>query len=156
MGGDKIKIKSPRDFWAGIMFIGFAAFFMIVAQLNYQMGNAWDMGPAYFPFLLGSILMVLGGFILVKSVTIEGPKVNRFNFRSLLFILGSCLLFSVLLNHLGVIISIVALIYMSAYGSHEFKFKEVMILSIVMIVISVLVFVKGLKLPFPIWPVFMN
>jgi hypothetical protein len=34
-----MKIKSPKDFWAGLMFIAFGLFFMIGAH-NYQMGSA--------------------------------------------------------------------------------------------------------------------
>ncbi len=152
----KIKIKSPRNFWAGIMFIGFGAFALIVAQLHYPMGTALDMGPAYFPSVLGGMLVVLGLLIAAKSLATEGLKVNPFYLRPLLFILGSCIVFSYLLNPLGVILSIVALVFMSAYGGREFKWKEVAILTLVMIGISVVVFVKGLKLSFPIWPAFME
>jgi hypothetical protein len=34
-----MKIKAPKDFWAGLMFIGFGVGFAVVAQ-NYQMGTA--------------------------------------------------------------------------------------------------------------------
>jgi Na+-translocating ferredoxin:NAD+ oxidoreductase RnfD subunit len=39
-----------------------------------------------------------------------------------------------------------------ALGGHEYKTKEVAILTAFLLVFSVLVFVKGLTLPFPIWP----
>ena len=42
--------------------------------------------------------------------------------------------------------------FIAAFGGHEFKWKEVAILYVVLIVFSVLVFVKGLTLPFPLWP----
>jgi len=47
-----MRIKSPKDFWAGLMFIGFGLFFMIGAD-NYELGSAARMGPAYFPTMLG-------------------------------------------------------------------------------------------------------
>ena len=53
---------------------------------------------------------------------------------------------------LGLALSTVAPVVISAYGGHEFKWKEVIILSVLLVVFSVLVFVKGLTLPFPIWP----
>jgi len=49
-----------------------------------------------------------------------------------------------------------ALVFISAYGGHEFKWKEVTILSAILILFSVLVFVKGLTLPFPICPSFIE
>ena len=151
-----MKIKSPRDFWAGLMFIAFGVFAMIVAQMNYQMGTAVRMGPGYFPTVLGGMLAVLGLTVLVGSLAIEGEKVARFYFRPLIFILAACLAFAYLLKPLGVMLSIVALVFIGAFGGHEFKFKEVAILTVAMVIVSVLVFVKGLTLPFPIWPAFME
>lgn len=151
-----MRIKSPRDFWAGLMFIAFGAFAVIVAQMNYQMGTAVRMGPGYFPTVLGGMLAVLGLLVVIESFAIEGQKVAKFYFRPLLFILAACLAFAYLLKPLGVMLSIVALVFVGAYGGHEFKFKEVAILTVAMVIVSVLVFVKGLTLPFPIWPAFME
>jgi len=54
-----IKVKSPKDFWAGLMFIAFGLFFVIGAR-NYRMGSAARMGPAYFPTMLGGLMAVIG------------------------------------------------------------------------------------------------
>jgi len=44
------------------------------------------------------------------------------------------------------------LVFISAYGGHEFKWKEVAIMSVILVIFAVLVFVKALSLPFPICP----
>ena len=67
----KVKIKAPRDFWAGLMFIGVGLFFMIWALAHYQMGTAVRMGPAYFPTVLGGLLAVLGAMVLVESFAMD-------------------------------------------------------------------------------------
>jgi len=151
-----MKIKSPQDFWAGLMFIAFGVFFLVVAQLNYQMGTAVRMGPGYFPTVLGGILAVLGAIVLVGSLTVEGPPVAQLHFRPLIFILISSLAFAYLLKPLGLLLAGMALVFISAYGGHEFKWKEVAILSVVLVIFSVLVFVKALVLPFPICPDFIE
>lgn len=151
-----MKIKSPRDFWAGLMFIGFGLFFLIVAQMNYQMGSAVRMGPAYFPTVLGGLLAVLGAIVLFSSFAVEGSAVPEFHFRPLLFVLASSLAFAYLLKPLGLVLATVALIFISAYGGHEFKWKEVAWMSLALVIFSVLVFVKGLTLPFPICPDFID
>jgi hypothetical protein len=151
-----VKIKSPRDFWAGLMFIAFGLFFVIVAQVNYQMGTAVRMGPGYFPTVLGGMLAVLGGIVLFDSFVLTGTPVPTFHFRPLIFILISSLAFAYLLKPLGLVLASVALIFISAFGGHEFKWKEVAILSVVLVVFAVVVFVKGLTLPFPICPSFIE
>ena len=151
-----MKIKSPQDFWAGLMFIAFGVFFVVVALVYYQMGSAVRMGPAYFPVVLGGLLAVLGAIVLVASLAIEGEPVAKFHFRPLLFIAVSSLAFAYLLKPLGLVLASIALIFICAYGGHEFKWKEVAIMSVLLAVFSVIVFVKGLTLPFPICPSFIE
>ena len=150
-----MKIKSPKDFWAGLMFIVFGLFFLVVAR-NYQMGSAVRMGPAYFPTVLGGIMAVLGGIVFFQSLVIKGPPMPKFSFKPLFFISLSLVLFGYLLKPLGFVLSLIVLIFVCAFGGHEFRAKEVAILTVVLIIFSVLVFVKGLTLPFALWPDFMS
>ena len=150
-----MKIKSPKDFWAGLMFIVFGLFFLVVAR-NYQMGSAVRMGPAYFPAVLGGIMAVLGAIVFFQSLILDGEKVPKIIFKPIFFISLALLLFAYLLKPLGFILALVVLIFVCAFGGHEFRAKEVAILTVVLIIFSVLVFVKGLTLPFPLWPDFMS
>ncbi len=166
-----MKIKSQQDLWAGLMFIAFGLFFILFAMgtpefldklvgtrliPGYQMGSSVRMGPAYFPVVLGGLLAVLGLLVLLDSVVSEGPEVPKFHFRPLIWIGLSSLAFAYLLKPLGLVLASAALVFVSAYGGHEFKWKEVAIMSVVLVIFSVLVFVKGLALPFPICPDFIE
>jgi len=151
-----MKIKSPQDFWAGLMFMGFGLFFMIWAIVHYQMGTAVRMGPAYFPTVLGGMLAVLGFFVFFGGLAIEGPPVPAFSFRPLIMISIGCVLYGYLMKPFGLVGATAALVYVSALGGHEFNWKEVTILYVILMVFSWGVFVKGLTLPFPVWPEFMG
>src|SRR5512140_1628395 len=61
-----MKINNGKDFWAGLMFSATGVFFMIASRAC-PMGTAVRMGPAYFPTVLGGILVVLGLAILVRA-----------------------------------------------------------------------------------------
>jgi hypothetical protein len=147
-----MKVKSPKEFWAGLMFIGFGLFAAVWAVVHYQMGSAVRMGPAYFPAVLGGLLVFLGLLVLIESFAMEGPKVPAFHFRPLVLVLLSGVAYGYLMAPLGLVLATAALVFISAFGGHEFKWKEVLVLSVVLAVFSVLVFVKGLTLPFPLWP----
>jgi putative tricarboxylic transport membrane protein len=147
-----MKIKSPKNFWAGLMFIGTGLFFVVWAVIHYQMGTAVRMGPAYFPTMLGGLLAFLGALVLAESLAVEGPKVPKFAFRPLILISLACVLYGYLMKPLGLVLATGVLVFVSALGGHEFKWKEVTILYVVLVIFSVLVFVKGLTLPFPLWP----
>ena len=147
-----MRITSPRNFWAGLMFLAFGLFFAVWAVTNYQMGTAVRMGPAYFPAVLGGLLAFLGLVVLGMSVTVRGPRVDPFHFRPLILILGANVAYGYAMKPLGLVLATAVLVFISAFGGHEFKWKEVALLYVFLIVFSVLVFVKGLGLPFPLWP----
>jgi hypothetical protein len=151
-----VKIKSPKDFWAGVMFIVTGLFFLIWAMAFYQMGTAVRMGPAYFPAVLGGLLAALGLIVFLGSFAVDGPPVPELHFRPVIFITIGVVLYGYLMKPLGLVAATAALVYISALGGHEFKWKEVTILFALLIVFSVLVFVKGLTLPFPICPDFIE
>lgn len=147
-----MRVKSPRNFWAGLMFLAFGLFFAIWAAVNYQMGTAVRMGPAYFPTVLGGLLAFLGLVVLFASITVTGPRVAVFHFRPLLLLLAANVAYGYLMKPLGLVLATAVLVFISAFGGHEFKWKEVTLLYVFLIVFSVLVFVKALTLPFPLWP----
>ena len=147
-----MRITSPRNFWAGLMFLAFGLFFAIWAIANYQMGTAVRMGPAYFPTVLGGLLAFLGLIVLGMSVTVRGEAVDKFHFRPLVLILLANVAYGYLMKPLGLVLATLVLVFIAALGGHEFKWKEVTVLYVFLILFSVLVFVKGLTLPFPLWP----
>ena len=151
-----MKIKSPKDFWAGVMFVAFGASFVAWSLTHYQMGTAVRMGPGYFPTMLGGLLAVLGVAVLLESLVVSGPPVPQFHFRPLLLISFACVAYGYLMKPLGLIGATAALVFIAAFGGHEFKWKEVTILYVILVVFSVLVFVKGLTLPFPLCPQFIE
>lgn len=153
-----MQLKNPKDFWSGVMFasVGFA-FAIIVKYYEYPMGTGARMGPGYFPFVLGIVMGLLGLAILVQSFAKQGAPVGNFAWRPLLFILGAVLAFALALKmQLGLVVAILVLVTGASYGGHEFKLKEVLITGVVLAIFSVLVFIKGLKLAFPIWPTFIT
>lgn len=150
-----MRIKSPKDFWAGLMFIGFGLFFMIGAG-NYDLGGAARMGPAYFPTMLGGLLAVIGGVVFFQSFVVTGGKVAAIPLRLLFFITVALLLFGYLLKPIGLVLALALLVFVSAFAGHEFRLREALLLSVVLILLCVLVFVKGLGQPFPLWPEFVG
>ena len=84
-----MKIKSERDFWAGMMFllvgIGFAW-----GATTYSFGSSARPGPGYFPFGLGVLLALLGAVELFKALTIEsegGDPIGGIAWKPLIVIL---------------------------------------------------------------------
>ncbi|MBI5967269.1 MAG: tripartite tricarboxylate transporter TctB family protein, partial [Deltaproteobacteria bacterium] len=63
----RIKIRNPKDLYAGLVFIFFGVFALLMAR-SYPMGNAMRMGPGYFPSILGGSLALLGLVVAARSL----------------------------------------------------------------------------------------
>ena len=90
-----MKIKSQKDFWSGLLFLCIGAAFAI-GSLDYSFGNSARPGPAYFPFGLGVLMVILGGMVLFGALTKETPDgdpVGAFAWRPLVIILVAVALF---------------------------------------------------------------
>jgi hypothetical protein len=146
-----MRIRSPRDFWAGLLFIGIAVVFVALAG-QYRFGEAHRMGPGYFPIMVGALQAVLGAIVAARSLVFDGPPVERFNARPLLVTLLAVVLFGVTLDKLGLAAGIAVLVMVSAYAERDVRILHSIGLAAVLIAFSVAAFVWLLGLPLQVWP----
>ena len=154
-----MKIKSQRDFWAGLMFLLTGALFAWGALANYSFGSSARPGPGYFPFGLGALLAILGAFILFEALTIEtedGEPIGEIAWKPLLVILVAVGVFGALLPRLGMFATVPILVLISSWASDEFSLKGTIINAAVLTVFCWLVFIKALGLTIPLLPAFMT
>jgi len=91
------------------------------------------------------------GHMLLAGLAV-GLMFAAFGERSLWVILFSVVIFGYMLKPLGLVLATGLLVFVSAWGGHEFRVKEVTILSVALAVFSVFAFIRGLGLPMNIWP----
>lgn len=89
--------------------------------------------------------------VLVSGLAV-GMMFAAFGDRSLWVILFSVVIFGYMLKPLGLVLSTALIVFISSWGGHEFKVKEVSLLFAALAVFSVFAFIRGLGLPMNIWP----
>ena len=146
-----MKITNPKDFYAGLLFFLIGLGGMVVA-FGYPLGTASRMGPGYFPRVLGGILMVLGAILAIRSFSEKGGKIAPFAWKAVALVLGGVAVFAALVNIVGLVVATVLLIFITGFASKEFNVKESIYSSVILSTVSVLLFIIGLKLQFPIFP----
>jgi hypothetical protein len=146
-----MSIRNPKDFWSGALFVAIGAA-TIVASGKYALGTAARMGPGYFPRILGILLIVLGGILAFRATRTSGPPLPRFHWRPLAIVLGSVVLFGAIVKTAGVALSTVILIVAASAASREFRPREALVVGVLLAALAVGVFVIGLQLQLPIWP----
>ena len=161
-----MKIKSQKDFFAGLMFTVVGIAFAWGAT-TYSVGSGARMGPGYFPLMLGILLGILGIIVIFGSLTIEtvdGEPVGSIAWRPLGYIIGANLVFGILLGGLpsiglpamGLIAAIYALVLIAGLAGEQYHIKSSLILATILAVGSYVAFVVLLKLQFQVWPTFIS
>jgi len=143
------RLLKNKDFWAGMMFIGFGVAAMFIAR-GYRFGSAMRMGPGFFPTFLGGILVAFGVCIMAVGL-LRGERIQeRLSIRALVLLPLSLVLFGLLMQWAGFIPAIMVLIFMSALAGKEFRFLEVLMLTGILVVAASALFIWGLELPYPL------
>lgn len=159
-----MKIAHPKNFWGGVVFALTGLAFALLARglrfgdtillAGHDMGTPARMGPGFFPFWLGVILLVLGVVIAVLALRRGGADgaFPRFHWRPILWVLGAVLLFGLLLKPAGVLVAGFLLVFIASLGSSTFRAGATAALGVGLVAFCALVFVGGLKLPIPLCP----
>lgn len=161
-----MKIKSQKDFFAGLMFMCVGVAFAWGAT-TYNVGTGARMGPGYFPLMLGILLALIGSLIAFKATvveTVDGDKIGKWAWKPLGLILLANFTFGVLLGGLpgigvpamGLIIAIYALTIISSLAGESFNLKSVLVLATVLAIGSYVAFIWALKLQIQVWPTFIT
>ena len=148
-----LRIRSQPDFFAGLLFAVLGAAFSSGAA-RYEIGTAAQMGPGFFPMVLGGLLGLIGTFVALRSLSAQSEEesIEKSSIMALVLILGSIALFAIFLAPLGLILSSVILILISTLASHEFTWRNTALTMLVLIALCYLIFIYGLGLPIPVWP----
>ncbi|MBB3770020.1 hypothetical protein FHS55_000606 [Angulomicrobium tetraedrale] len=146
--------RNRDEIVGGLLIAALGAGVSYVAATHYPMGTAARMGTGYMPTLLGAALAVLGLLVTLRSlVAPEGRPIDgRAGARPLALVLGSVILFALLVGSLGVVVTGIITVVVAALGSRDAKWREVVPLAISVSLASSVVFVKLLGLPFKFWP----
>ena len=140
-------VRNPKDFWAGLLYAGFGGAAVLIAR-DYGMGTSSRMGPAYFPTVLGTLLLLIGIASFVRSFLAAGEPVGGIAWKGMALVTLATVLFGAMLRPLGLIAALIALMLVSAAASVRFRFDwRALAMMGGLLVFCALVFVKGLGLP---------
>lgn len=144
------RVKNPQDFGAAAVFmlIGVAGIYF---GKDLTFGTTARMGPGYFPTIISFLVLALGAFLGLRSIAIEGPPIEKLQFRPIIFVIGSILVFGLLIGRVGLAISAVTLTLVAAYARRNVNLKEAFALGAGLAIFSIVVFVYGLGQPLPAW-----
>ena len=146
----KPDLRNNKDFLAGLLFLTLGVLTVFFAR-GYPMGVAARMGPGYFPTVLGGLLCLFGLYIMIRGIRSGDTVRGTWGWRPLGMITLSLVSFGFSMEKLGLVPALVLLFFIAALAGREFRFKEVLLLAILMSAFAAAVFVYGLQLPYPLF-----
>jgi hypothetical protein len=90
----KLRIRNQKDMAAGLIYVAAGAGFGLGA-FNYKLGDAARMGPGWFPFWVGMLLIAVGLATMATAVRphAEEERIPKPNVGTMAWILGAVVLF---------------------------------------------------------------
>ena len=159
-----MRIGSEKDFFSGLLFIVVGAGFAWGAT-DFRIGEASQMGPGYFPFMLGVLLAVVGLFVLIQSIVVQtedGEPIGSIAWKPVIFIILANFTFGVMIAglpiigipYMGLLAAVVAVTFLASFAGDDFRIKEVLVLSVFLSLMSYIIFTRLLDLRLPALPAF--
>lgn len=145
-----LRVRSPQDLGAAIVFIviGLAGLYL---GKDLSFGTASQMGPGFFPTWLNFLIIVIGVGVGVKALAVEGPPIERFQVRPILFIVAAIVVFGFLIQAVGLALSAALMTIFAAYARRGVKVTETILLAAGLAVFSVILFIYALGQAVPAW-----
>lgn len=150
-----MQIRDHKDFALGAACLAIGAAFALTAT-SYNLGTASKMGPGYFPFVLGTLLAVIGAIIAARSMAARRVlrQLDRIEPKAALLVLGSICLFAILYDDVGLVLAIIGAVVLSSRAAPDYSLLQAFFAGVVLCVLCVVIFVWALGLQMPLWPSF--
>ena len=143
---NKLSID-PTNGACGAIFIAVGVFFGY-QSLGQEIGNAFRMGPGYFPLVLSGILILLGAIIVVQATRVTGEPVGQIAWRGMIFILPAPIFFGLTVRGLGFVPALFFTALIAAFASQRMRPGTALIVALALTIFSTIVFSYALGLPF--------
>lgn len=119
--------------------------------IKYDIGTPQSMGPGFFPMVLGAILAGLSVLIAISSLGSSNTETVKLPSAAPFLVLISLVAFALLLFSAGLVIAIIASVFISSLSTGEFRPFRSLLLGVILAVCSVLVFRVALGQPLPLF-----
>jgi putative tricarboxylic transport membrane protein len=147
-------IRGPQDFIGGIVLMA-VSLFALWACSDLQGMHGFSFGPGTAPRMFAVLLLGLGAAVALVGVLQQGPPLQGLSWRGPLFVMAGIVFFALAIRPLGLVITGLASFLISAFGSHETRWLEALIVGICLTIGCAILFPYILGLPMPLFPRFL-
>lgn len=148
-----LRVQNEQDVYGGmaLILLSLTAF---VASNDLPGMRGFAFGPGTAPRLFAFTLAILSLGVVVSGLLTRGPEVGAYKIRGVIFIIGAILSFAATIRPLGLVIASFTTMVICAAAAEDVKWRETVIVAVVITAFCAVLFPYGLNLPFALWPRF--
>lgn len=139
------------DLAAGALFLALGAAALWIGG-SYEVGNATDMGPGYFPRLIGWALAAFGLIVGGRGVIAGGWARPFWALRPLVVLSTAFIVFGLAVDRLGLFIAGALTVAVAAFAQPGMRWPRVAATASGLAAFCALLFGYALNLSLPVWP----
>lgn len=121
------------------------------AVAHYDIGTLRQMGPGFFPTVLGAVLVLLGLMVALPALQrVAAPP--RLDIGVVVAVLAAILIFGLGLSRLGLAGATALSVLVASIPAPRAGWRWRIVLCLAVAALTVLVFSVGLRMTLPVWP----
>lgn len=144
-------MSSTRDRLSGLLFFIIGIGFCIGAATGLKIGTASQMGPGFFPMLVGGLLALFGLIIVAKPGKTSGGGKSGIAWRGLVMIIMATLSFGLFVRDLGFVPTMMLTVLLACFASPDMKPLIAIVIAASVTLFCSVAFIYGLGLPLPLF-----
>ena len=154
-------LKSPENMAAGAFLLALASIGFF-GSLENDVGTLAAFGAGMVPRAISVLIALCGAGLIALSFASEGPKLERWSLRGLVFVLGAVVTFGLTIRGfdigplripaLGLIVAGPLSIALASRADPETRSLEVIVLAVALTALCIGLFRFMLRLPIPVAP----
>ena len=148
-----LNVKNQQDFYGGMALI-LLSLIAFVASNDLPGMRGFAFGPGTAPRLFAFTLAIMALGVVIGGLLTQGPQISGYKLRGVIFIIGAILSFAATIRPLGLVIASFATMVICAAAADDVKWRETLIVAVVVTAFCSVLFPYGLNLPFQLWPRF--
>ena len=147
-----VKRKFSSTFWEGVFLFVVSVFGISMSFISHKDFNVeWKLSPYLFPLIISFFLLILSISIIMQGLKDESEKKekSKIDIKSLLIFGLVCILYLLIFNFLGFVLSTIILLVLLMMLLGERRWWFILLVSVISSLIIYLLFAKYLSVMLP-------
>lgn len=147
-----VKRKFSSTFWEGVFLFVVSVFGISMSFISHKDFNVeWKLSPYLFPLIISFFLLILSISIIMQGLKDESEKKEKgkIDIKSLLIFGLICILYLLVFNFLGFVLSTILLLVLLMMLLGERRWWFILLVSVISSLVIYLLFAKYLSVMLP-------